>query len=196
MDRGVLIGLDTVGVQDYIFRTNELKQIVGASYLVDCATGQWLVDAISNLRHNVRDMNDAAQPFTGWGLLLHRDDIARIGRLLGERRPAIGGAPLFDATALDQALQRDPAHPGLEAIDASFRYAHGFWAHDVSPYIGCATPTWVPYMAGFGGITVLLLPNDTVYYYFSDGGKFRWSRAASEANRIRPYCAADRKANP
>lgn len=65
MDRGVLIGLDTVGVQDYIFRTNELKQIVGASYLVDCATRQWLVDAISNLRHNVRDMNDAAQPFTG-----------------------------------------------------------------------------------------------------------------------------------
>lgn len=148
------------------------------------------------LRFTRRTRDLAAQPFIGWGLLLHRDDIARIGRLLGERRPAIGGAPLFDAAALDRALQRDPAHPGLEAIDTSFRYAGGFWAHDVSRYIGCATPTWVPYMAGFGGITVLLLPNGTVYYYFSDGGEFRWSRAAIEANKLRPYCAADRKKNP
>lgn len=167
-------------------------------FYTDVVAGSlWAPLGLSPVLQSTRRTRDlAAQPFTGWGLLLHRDDIARIGRLLGERRPAIGGAPLFDATALDQALQRDPAHPGLEAIDASFRYAHGFWAHDVSPYIGCATPTWVPYMAGFGGITVLLLPNDTVYYYFSDGGEFRWSRAASEANRIRPYCTADRKANP
>ncbi|GMU68167.1 MAG: hypothetical protein AMXMBFR37_05000 [Steroidobacteraceae bacterium] len=167
-------------------------------FYTDVVAGSlWAPLGLSPVLQSTRRTRDlAAQPFTGWGLLLHRDDIARIGRLLGERRPAIGGAPLFDATALDQALQRDPAHPGLEAIDASFRYAHGFWAHDVSPYIGCATPTWVPYMAGFGGITVLLLPNDTVYYYFSDGGEFRWSRAASEADRVRPYCAADRKANP
>jgi hypothetical protein len=58
----------------------------------------------------------------------------------------------------------------------------------VSRYIGCAHPVWVPYMAGFGGINVLLLPNGTVYYYFSDGEAYRWATAAAEAHRIRPYC--------
>ena len=157
----------------------------------------WTPLGLSPLLQGTRRTRDlSAQPFIGWGLLLHRDDIARLGRLLGEQVPAIDGEPLFDAAMLNRALQRDPAQPGLEAIDASFRYAGGFWAHDVSAYIGCTAPTWVPYMAGFGGITVLLLPNGTVYYYFSDGGEFRWSRAAAEANRIRPYCAADRKENP
>lgn len=65
MRKGVLLGLDTVGVQDYIFRTNDLKQIVGASFLVDCATRAWLVDALRPLRHNVRDLDDARQPFSG-----------------------------------------------------------------------------------------------------------------------------------
>lgn len=131
----------------------------------------------------------AAQPFTGYGLLLHRDDIARLGALLVSPEPRIDGTPLFDAAQFARAMQRNPLDRGLTAIDARFRYANGFWAHDVSPYIGCAQPTWVPYMAGFGGITVLLIPNGTVYYYVSDGGAFQWRLAAEEAHRIRPYCS-------
>jgi hypothetical protein len=141
------------------------------------------------LRETRRTRDLAAQPFTGWGLTLHRDDIARLGALLAAPGiPKIGGIEPFDERELRVALQRDPADRGLRAIDDSFRYARGFWAHDVSQYIGCTHPVWVPYMAGFGGINVLLLPNGTVYYYFSDGEAYRWAGAAAEANRIRPYC--------
>ncbi|MGD9599705.1 MAG: serine hydrolase [Steroidobacteraceae bacterium] len=136
-----------------------------------------------------RTRDPAAQPFTGYGLLLHRDDIARVGALLVSPEPRLDGTPLFDPAQFARAMQRNPDDRGLTAIDAHFRYANGFWAHDVSPYLGCTQPTWVPYMAGFGGITVLLIPNGTVYYYVSDGGAFQWRLAAEESHRIRPYCS-------
>ncbi len=150
----------------------------------------WAPLGLSPVTRETRRTRDlAAQPFTGWGLTLHRDDIARIGQwLVAPDGPRISGASPFDEAQWQVALQRNPQDRGLRAIDDSFRYARGFWAHDVSRYIGCAQPVWVPYMAGFGGINVLLLPNGTVYYYFSDGEAFRWSGAAAEAHRIRPYC--------
>lgn len=144
------------------------------------------------LRETRRTRDQAAQAFTGWGLTLHRDDIARIGQwLAAPGGPRIGGASPFDEAQMRIALQRDPRDRGLRAIDDSFRYARGFWAHDVARYIGCPQPVWVPYMAGFGGINVLLLPNGTVYYYFSDGEAFRWAGAAVESSRIRPYCKGE-----
>jgi hypothetical protein len=43
-------------------------------------------------------------------------------------------------------------------------------------------------MSGYGGITVALMPNGTVYYVFSDGGHFAWASAAAETNKINNYC--------
>lgn len=59
--------LDTSGIQPYIFGTNSLKQNVGASYLVDCATRKWVMEVLRDLGlpHNVRDLDDLHQPFTG-----------------------------------------------------------------------------------------------------------------------------------
>jgi hypothetical protein len=54
--------------------------------------------------------------------------------------------------------------------------------------LGCQNPTWIPFLSGYGGITVALMPNGMNYYYFSDGGVFSWARAAAEANRIRTFC--------
>lgn len=62
MSQYTLTVVDTTGIQDYIFGTNQLCQNVGASYLVDCATRKWVVESL--LRpHNVRDL-DASHPFT------------------------------------------------------------------------------------------------------------------------------------
>lgn len=44
--------VDTKGIQRYIFGTNSLRQNVGASYLVDCATRHWVVDCLPG-PHNV-----------------------------------------------------------------------------------------------------------------------------------------------
>lgn len=62
MKRYTLTVVDTVGIQDYIFGTNNLRQNVGASYLVDCATRKWVVDALPP-RHNVLDPDRFECPF-------------------------------------------------------------------------------------------------------------------------------------
>jgi hypothetical protein len=89
---------------------------------------------------------------------------------------------------LDAALQRVPEDRGFQWLDPKFRYQHGYYAQDVGSDVGCAEPVWVPYMAGYGGIIVALFPNDTLYYYFSDGNSFNWRRAAIAADRIRRFC--------
>jgi len=135
-----------------------------------------------------RTYDAVAQPFTGWGLVLHRDDIVRIGHWLATGQGVLAGRQVLEPRMLAAALQRVPGDPGLISIDPESRYQHGFYAHDVSRYIGCAEPSWVPFMAGYGGIIVALFPNDTIYYYFSDGDSFSWRRAAIAADRIRSFC--------
>ena len=86
------------------------------------------------------------------------------------------------------ALQRDPQDPGYATPDAGFRYNNGVWAWDIAEYAGCKAPAYIPYMSGFGGITVAMPPNKAVYYYVSDGGVFRWARAVVETSRLRSVC--------
>lgn len=149
----------------------------------------WRPLRLSPVTEATRRTYDAvAQPFTGWGLVLHRDDIARIALWIANGNGVIGGRQVLDRRMLDAALQRVPDDRGFVAIDARTRYQHGFYGHDIGPDIGCADPAWVTYLAGYGGIIVTLLPNGTVYYYFSDGNSFRWQRAAVESDRIRSYC--------
>jgi len=135
-----------------------------------------------------RTYDDARQPFTGFGLTYHRDDIAKIAVLLNDKMGTLNGASMFDEPMLKQALQRDPANRGLIANGDKFRYLNGFWAWNATEYLKCAKETWIPFMSGFGGIGVALMPNNTVYYYFSDGDVYAWGRAAAESNRIRKFC--------
>lgn len=48
--------IDTKSIQKYIFGTNKLQQNAGASYLVDCATKNWVVDCLPR-PHNVIDID-------------------------------------------------------------------------------------------------------------------------------------------
>ncbi|GAB3031237.1 choice-of-anchor D domain-containing protein [Bowmanella dokdonensis] len=130
-----------------------------------------------------RTYDGVQQPFTGWGLIWLRDDIAKIGQFF-----AGSGQSLLDPTELNAALQRDPLDRGLEPL-SQFKYNNGFWARDVSDNItDCNQPPWVPFMSGYGGITVLILPNNSLYYYFSDDDSFVWMDAAVEAHQIRSFC--------
>ena len=70
----------------------------------------------------------------------------------------------------------------------TIRYNNGFRSFDVSSYIGCGEPVWVVVQSGFGGIIVAVMPNDTAYYYFSDGDVIRYLAAVRESHRIRPMC--------
>ena len=37
-------------------------------------------------------------------------------------------------------------------------------------------------------MTVAMMPSGITYYYVSDGGGFKWAKAAAQADRIMPFC--------
>lgn len=46
-----LVVVDTMQIQPYIFGSNRLRENVGASYLVDAATGDWAFEAVKEVAH-------------------------------------------------------------------------------------------------------------------------------------------------
>jgi CubicO group peptidase (beta-lactamase class C family) len=167
-----------------------LKHGQNADYYSDLIVDPvWRTLRLSPLTHRIsRTYDQTAQPFTGYGLTYTRDDIARIAVFLNDKAGVLDGKALFDPTMLKSALQRDPDERGVVANGKAFRYRNGFWAWDATDELDCKHETWIPFMSGYGGITVMLLPNATVYYYFSDGEAFEWERAVTESNRLRPFC--------
>ncbi len=148
---------------------------------------------LSPVTHTSRRTYDAVrQPFTGWGLTWHYDDIARLASFLAAGDGRIAGEPVLDRQMLATALQRNPDDRGLPAANlANFRYKYGFWARNVQSLLGCAAPTWIPFMSGFGGISVVMFPNGIVYYNFASDGElasFDWGHPAKQVRRIRDYC--------
>jgi hypothetical protein len=147
-----------------------------------------------------------------YGLFFSRDDLAKIGVFLNAGTGVIGGTPVLDATRLKEALFRTTtaASVGVPIIGTSRtsamgalqlgsnrprssntrRYAHGFWGRQMTatefPQHSC--DFWVSLMSGYGGNTVLLLPNGVVSYVFSDGMEFPWVGPANELSKLSPYC--------
>jgi len=140
------------------------------------------------IRATRRTYDDARQPFVGWGLTLLPDDVAKVAAYL--QSPEREAQPLMSATELASAMQRAPNDVGLAGPDANFRYNNGFWAWNAQTALECSHPVWVPFMSGFGGIAVAMMPNGVSYYYFSDGGEYRWARAVRAADRLAPMCEA------
>lgn len=136
-----------------------------------------------------RTYDDVAQPFTGYGLTLHRDDIAKLATFLSVDEGRIDGQEMLDGPMLNAALQNDADDRGLRGSTGEFRYHNGFWAYNAAHALGCKDEVWIPYMSGFGGLQVVMLPNGTVYYYVSDGREYRWAVAAAESNRIKRFCS-------
>ena len=139
-----------------------------------------------------RSYDAVAQPFTGWGLTFKPGDIARLGQFYAVDHGAVGGHARLDPVLLDQALQRDAHARGLPVAGfPNLRYQHGFWARNLRPVLGCGHDTWVPFMSGFGGISVVLFPNGVVYYNFADDGQlasFDWAVPAREVRKLGDYC--------
>jgi hypothetical protein len=135
-----------------------------------------------------RTRDDAGQPFGGWGLFLLRDDLARLGAWLASTPGVIGGRQVLDRRLMTAALQRDPQDRGLREGESGLRYRLGFHAIDVATYVSCRHAVWVPFLSGYGGITLALFPNGVVYYSVSDGGAHHWARAIRGADKIQPMC--------
>ncbi len=136
-------------------------------------------------RVSQRTYDAAAQPFTAYGLFFLSDDIARLGRFLNSGQ---NHSRLFRPEDFERAMFRQTDDLLRWGYSSDEGYAMGFWGFDVAPFLPCKKTTWIPFMSGYGGLIVALLPNGTVYYYFTDGGHRSWQAAAVEINKIDNYC--------
>lgn len=145
------------------------------------------------------DNSPSGKPFGGYGLFLIQDDIAKLGRLLNIDHGVIAGKQVLGTGRLNESLfgTADPSGIGLPVPDVgklsapnTFRYHNFFWGKHMTPaeFPQYKCDFWVPFMSGYGGNIVLLLPNGAVYYIFSDGNEFVWYAAANEINKIAPLC--------
>jgi hypothetical protein len=141
---------------------------------------------LSPLLHWTQRTYDAtAQPFTGFGLLMHADDLARMAAALNTSFDERHG---FDRTGLERALFRDTDRPERPFGGRPFAYRNGFWGIDLADELGCDGESWIPFMSGYGGITVVLMPNGAIYYNFSDSNQFGFTRAVTELGKVRNIC--------
>jgi hypothetical protein len=135
-----------------------------------------------------RTADSARQPFMGYGLTLQADDLAKLLIFINVDHGSIDGRFVINREMLDDALRRSSRTPAYTDASRELSYANGFWAWNAQRTFNCHQPVWVPLMLGYGGIVVALLPTGTAYYYFSDGGSFKWQVAAAEAFKIHPSC--------
>lgn len=151
---------------------------------------------LSPVTHGPKTTYDAAaQEWGAYGELESGDDLAKITTFLNAGEGKIGGVQMLDYAHLKQALQRDPANTGLPVTVPGnafpHRYKGAFWSADVyaGAYSSCGVAQ-TPFMSGFGGISVVLLKNQSTYYVVSDNDEYVWSDAVLEASaHVRSPCA-------
>jgi hypothetical protein len=164
------------------------RRRLGEDLYGDVITPIWRAIGQSPMLDATRRTADArALPFTGFGLAYTRDDIVRAARFLAHGG-GVDGRPWLEPHLLADALQR--ASPGSGAhVSPHIVYHLGFWARDVGPLIGCPRAVWTPFMSGYGGISVVMFPNDVRFWSFNEDNHFDWGEAAAEVDKIRPLCA-------
>lgn len=137
------------------------------------------------------DNSAAGAPFGGYGLFWTRDDIAKIAKFLNNDNGYANGSQILNINMLADAMQDDPTDRGVDTTGGTgFKYNNGFWAEDFTPaqFPQYTCTFWVPFMSGYGGITVAMAPNGATYYYFSDNEEFSWYNAIHEMNKLSPMC--------
>jgi hypothetical protein len=126
------------------------------------------------------------QPLTGLGLMLLRSDVAKIGNALSAEKSVL--KKYLDQSMFNKAMQKDSSDRGSIAGSDDLRYKNGFWAWNARHTLECSKDTWLPFMSGYGGISAVLLPTGDLYYYFSDGGVFRFSEVIKHLNETKSIC--------
>ncbi|MGI8599810.1 MAG: hypothetical protein ACR2KB_11215 [Chitinophagaceae bacterium] len=133
-----------------------------------------------------RTYDSAAQPFSGFGLFFQHDDVAKIGQFLISGAK-INNQQMFDDNMYSRIINAN-METGVKSNRGDSRYDNGFWLRDLKDWGICNDDYLIPAMEGYGGIKIFLLPNNTVYYFFSDNYQYAGKDGIIEANKIRPFC--------
>ncbi|MBE7536502.1 MAG: hypothetical protein HS124_12335 [Anaerolineales bacterium] len=137
------------------------------------------------------DNSSTGEPFGGYGLFWTQDDIAKVAKFLNNDNGFADGTQILNADMLADSMQNDPSDRGVDTTGGTgFKYNNAFWAEDFTPaaFPQYSCSFWTPFMSGYGGITVVMMPNGATYYYFSDNEEFSWYNAVHEANKLSSYC--------
>lgn len=156
---------------------------------------QWLYQSIYQplgvspvMQDSVRTLDNEQQAYGGYGLTFHRDDILKIANFINIESGVMNGQQILDLGMVEQTLQRTDYH-GLNVGSVNDWYDNGFWIWKADDFLNCSQELFIPYMSGFGGISVVLLPNNMTYYYFSDGGEFSFALTVRELSKISSICS-------
>ncbi|MBL8100263.1 MAG: hypothetical protein JNK81_13860 [Anaerolineales bacterium] len=136
------------------------------------------------------DNSSTGAPFGGYGMFWTQDDIAKVIKFLNNDNGYANGSQILQIDMLADAMQDDSSDRGLDTGSTGFKYNNGFWAEDFTPaaFPQYSCTFYTPFMSGYGGITVVMMPNGATYYYFSDNEEFNWYNAVHEANKLSPHC--------
>ena len=134
---------------------------------------------LSSLR---TDNSPTGRAFGSHGMFYTQDDIAKIAAFLNTQSGQINGQQILHPDLLAATMQRDSSDHGLST--GSELYNNSFWAKEYrSP-----CQFYVPFMWGYGGISVAMLPNGATYYAFSDNGEFTFDGAVNELSKLSSVC--------
>lgn len=136
----------------------------------------------------LRTFDAAAQAYTGYGLTFHRDDVVKLADFLNKDSGQIAGVQMLEPNMLAQAMQQT-SDRGLDAGSSIDKYQNGFWAWNAKTALSCSNDTWIPYMSGYGGIGVIMLPNNMTYYFFSDNHEHTFVNSVLELHKIYNFCS-------
>lgn len=135
------------------------------------------------------DNSATGVPFSGYGLFWTTNDLAKMAKLLNNDHGMVNGVQILQPSMLDDTMQKNAADHGIATTGATtFQYNNGFWAAPPSQFTQYTCPVYIPFMSGYGGITVAMAPNGATYYYISDNAEFSWYNAINETNKINPMC--------
>ena len=142
------------------------------------------------------DNSPTGRALGGWGLFFTTDDIAKIAGFLNRGDGKIGGQQVLDAARVRESMFRGE-DLGLPIADlpnvrvpGTWHYGNGFWGKLMTPAEFPVYPCqfMVSRMGGFGGISVVMMPNGTVFYVWSDNDEFGWYSAVAESHKLASQC--------
>lgn len=156
----------------------------------------WSPLFLSATAYSTRRTNDNnAQAFTGYGLFLLADDIAKLLQFISEQATDKNSNTILNSHELTLTLQKGKSTTAMKTNYDFIQYQNGFWRQNVSKLLNCTTETWLPYMLGYGGISTVLANDELQYYYFSDSDQYIWSEAIQTLNTISPICNSTQSEN-
>ncbi len=131
-------------------------------------------------------------PIYGFGLFLNAYDTARIMQLF-HNDGAWNGEQLLHRERTRQSLYKDGGQGYTTAsvtpipgeASQTIHYLNSFWSFTLSDE-SCTTR--VPYMWGYGGNFVVLLPNGTGAFLYADADVHEPGGVAAAAAAVRPLC--------